>query len=109
VFTVHAFLHSAGKMKDLGALPGYPYSYGNGLNASGHVVGFVAADEERTTGEKKRAFLYRDGRMLDLNDAVQPGSAWVLLEANAINDNGLIVGTGKLNNELRSFILTPLR
>jgi probable HAF family extracellular repeat protein len=106
---LHAFLYSAGKLEDLGALPGYPFSYANGLNGSGHVVGFVAADEERFAGEKKRAFLYRNGRMLDLNETLQPGSAWVLLEATAINDNGAIAGIGKVNGEIRSFLLTPLR
>jgi probable HAF family extracellular repeat protein len=107
--TVHAFLYSAGKVQDLGALPGYPFSYANGLNGSGHVVGFVAMEEERFAGEKKRAFLYRNGRMLDLNETLQPGSAWVLLEATAINDNGAIAGVGKMNGETRAFLLTPLQ
>jgi probable HAF family extracellular repeat protein len=35
----HAFLYTAGHMKDLGVLPGCVSSFANALNASGHVVG----------------------------------------------------------------------
>ena len=106
---MHAFLYMNGSFQDLGTLAGYPFSYARGLNGNGHVVGFAAATEDRFTGDQKRAFLYRDGRLLDLNDAIAPGSAWTLLQANAINDSGAIVGTGKINGETRAFLLTPLK
>jgi probable HAF family extracellular repeat protein len=106
---LHAFLWSNGTFTDLGTLPGYAFSYARGLNANGHVVGFVSQVEDRFAGDAKRAFLYREGRLLDLNDAIAPGSSWTLLQANAINDNGAIVGTGKVNGENRAFLLTPLK
>lgn len=107
-YTEHAFLYTGGATRDLGALPGYPFSYGLGLNSDGQVVGFASADEDRFAGENRRAFDYRDGRMPDLNDAIAPGSPWVLLEARAVNDAGAIAGIGKLNNEVRAFLLTPM-
>lgn len=109
VFTVHAFLWTNSTFTDLGGLNGYPYSYAKGINNSGVVVGLVAVTDERFTGDEKRAFLYRNGRLLDLNDALPANSPWVLLQANSINDNGVIVGLGKLNGQLRGFMLTPLR
>jgi probable HAF family extracellular repeat protein len=109
LFTVHATLWRNGKPKDLGALPGYPYSYGKGINNAGHVVGLSSVMEEGLSGDEKRAFLYRGGRMLNLNDALPKNTPWVRLQANSINDDGVIVGTGKLNGELRGFLLTPLQ
>lgn len=109
LFTVHAALWQGGKVTDLGGLVGLPYSYGKSINEAGHVVGFVAAVDETIAGDSRRAFLYRDGRMLNLNDAIPLNTPWVLLQANSINDNGVIVGVGTLNGEPRAFMLTPLR
>jgi probable HAF family extracellular repeat protein len=109
LFTMHAFLWTNGTLKDLGALPRYSYSYAKGINNAGHVVGLASVMEEYLSGDDKRAFLYRDGKMLNLNDALPANTPWVLLQANSINDDGVIVGTGKLNGQLRGFMLTPLR
>src|SRR5690606_15993157 len=43
----------------------------------------------------------------DLNLAIDPGSGWILQTAAAINDDGLIVGTGTLNGVSRAFLLRP--
>jgi probable HAF family extracellular repeat protein len=109
LLTMHACLWENGKAKDLGTLSLYPYSYGKSINDAGHVVGFVAPTQQTDVKEVQRAFLYRDGRMLDLNEAIPVKSGWVLFEASSINDNGVIVGLGKRNNELRAFMLTPIR
>lgn len=55
-----------------------------------------------------RAFLWRNGRMLDLNALIPPNSGWLLEEANAINDAGQIAGTGTCNGQKRGFLLTPI-
>jgi hypothetical protein len=47
--------------------------------------------------------LYRDGRLIDLNDLVDP-SLTFLTAANGISDNGKIVAKG-LNGHL--YVLTP--
>ena len=45
--------------------------------------------------------------MIDLNTMIDDQSGWVLQAAYAINDNGVIVGEGKLNGTPRAFRLTP--
>jgi probable HAF family extracellular repeat protein len=109
LLTHHASLWEDGTVKDLGALTGLSYSYAKSINGAGHVVGFAAPVDESIAGDARRAFLYRDGRMLNLNDALPLSTPWVLLQANSINESGLIVGVGKRNNELRAFLLTPLQ
>ena len=109
LFTVHACLWANGTVKDLGGLAGLPYSYAKSINGAGHIVGCASPIEDRLAGDAKRAFLYRDGQMLNLNDALPLNTPWVLLQANSINDSGVIVGVGMMNNELRGFMLTPLR
>ena len=106
---MHACMWVNGKATDLGTLDRYPYSYAKSVNNVGHVVGFVAPTQQTDVKQVQRAFLYRDRRMLDLNEAIPLNSGWVLFEASAINDNGAIVGLGRRNNEFRAFMLTPLR
>jgi probable HAF family extracellular repeat protein len=38
---------------------------------------------------------------------IPPGSGWVLIGAEDINDDGRIVGYGTKNGETRAFLLTP--
>ena len=58
------------------------------------------------------AFLYENGEMKDLNELIDcPAGAterdWVLAEATAINDQGVIIGNGVNNGEYKSFMLVP--
>ncbi len=71
------------------------------INASDSVVG----TGETTNGN--RAFLWREGNLLDLNDCIATNSGWILREATGINDNGQIVGWGHVNGEIHAFLLTP--
>jgi probable HAF family extracellular repeat protein len=112
LLTHHATLWQNGTVKDLGTLIGFLFSYATSINNSGHVVGFVTHWEDLPgtySDLARRAFLYRDGRLLDLNHAIPVNSPWILMHANAISDSGVIVGYGRLNNEFRAFMLTPLR
>jgi probable HAF family extracellular repeat protein len=81
---IHAFLYSDGVMTDLGTVPGGSQSYAHDINDAGQIVG------NTDTG----AFLYNGGVMTDLNSLIDPASGWTLQAANAINDNGQIVGYG---------------
>lgn len=45
--------------------------------------------------------------MTDLNAEISPGTGWVLVRANAINESGQIVGEGLLDGQQRAFLLTP--
>jgi hypothetical protein len=51
-----------------------------------------------------------DGTIQDLNDAIPRGSGWLLRNAMAINDSGVVIGEGEFrsNGEQRTFILTPI-
>ena len=99
-----AFLWRAGSMQDLGTLPGDGASRANGVNAAGQVVGWSRAAD----GSRSRAFVWQGGAMTDLNDALPPGSGWVLTSAAAINDAGRIVGVGVHDGRTLAFLLTPL-
>ena len=103
--TLHAFLWQDGVMSDLGTLGGAS-TYALDINASGQVVG--GATTYPFGDEPGRAFLWQDGVMTDLNVVLPPGSGWVLNDATGINDSGQIVGWGRLNGQLRAFLLTPL-
>ena len=85
-----AVLWSArGTIEDLGTLPGGKYDRARAINARGEVVGFSA------TAHAMRAFLWtRSGGMQDLNRLIPAASGFVLTEAVAINDQGLIVALG---------------
>lgn len=127
-FSLHAVLWRGGVATDLGTLPGAAGGGASALNGRGEVVGF-AEYEPSAAGEAigmrlrgsnplrrlfrthytSRAFVWRAGRMADLNDLIPPDSGWTLAEAQGINDRGQIVGMGTHNRQQRAFLLTPLR
>lgn len=82
---------------DLGSL-GSDDSYARGVNERGQIVG--------TSND--RAFLWFGGVMVDLNSRISPTSEWRLTEAWAINDSGLIVGSGWRLGNPKAFLLTPI-
>jgi len=99
---VRAFLYANGAMQDLGTLGSDP-SEASGINNNGDVVG-----ASNVTAHKRHAFLWRDGRMVDLNDLLPKGSPWIILNAFSINDRGQIVCTARSKTEpLHLLLLTP--
>jgi probable HAF family extracellular repeat protein len=101
-----AFLYSNGKMKDLGTITGQ-FSFGFGINNSGVVVG---QSTYTVDGTSYHAFVYRHGKMEDLNRLIPANSGWLLMTAYGINDAGQIVGYGVLNGNYadeHGFLLTP--
>jgi len=94
---------TTGSSVELGTLPQdwYPFVSSNseacGINRKGVIVG--------TSND--RAFIYRQGRMEDLNDFLPPNSDWVLNRAEAISDKGMIVGMGLKANRYSGFVLRP--
>jgi probable HAF family extracellular repeat protein len=100
----HAFLHSGGKMTDLGAF--HAYSSGLAVNSSGVVVG--QADIKNSTGLLVyHAVIFTNGKPQDLNKLIPVNSGWVLSSANSVNDAGQIVGYGTLHGAQHAFLLTP--
>jgi len=121
-----AMLWAGGRMTNLGPLPGLGNTDGAAINNRGEAVGmawsrpgplsqFVNDHPLRLRpllplfqpGLMKHAFVYRRGRMADLNALIPAHSGWVLEEAQAINDRGQIVGRGLHHGQERAFLLTP--
>ena len=79
------FFWHAGKLTNLGELPGASYAYASAINASGAVVGYSGASS--STGSWSHAFVWRDGKLTALPDLGSSG------QAAAINDSGTVAGT----------------
>lgn len=79
----------------------------NGINVHDVVVGVSA----RTGSSKEnKAFVYTKGKIYQLDKRLDSTTApgWHLNDATAINDSGVIVGSGRLNGVPRGFIATPV-
>jgi probable HAF family extracellular repeat protein len=97
----HAVLWDGSAISDLGTLGGTE-AVALDINNSGQIVGM-----SRTATGDKHAFLYEDDAMIDLNSMLDDsGAGWVLEEAVAINDDGVIAGTGVHSGNSRAFVLT---
>jgi len=93
-----------GVMENLGAL-GSDTSHAFDVNEVPYIVGSSVL---LGTGDLN-AVLWRPDKMVNLNSLLLPGSHWdYLIEAKAINDEGLIVGRGVINDEVHGFILEPV-
>jgi probable HAF family extracellular repeat protein len=96
------YLYTGGRLADLGMLKGHTHSAGTGINNLGHIVGASQSARER------RAFIYADGTMEDLNHLIRPRTRLQLLVAYAINDNEQVIGVGQLGDGTpQAFLLTP--
>jgi len=80
---------------------GYGF-YANGINSSGLIVGMAL------TGVAFIAAVWQDGTLIDLNTLLPASSGWVLINAEAINDAGQILGFGTYNGEAQTFLLNPV-
>jgi probable HAF family extracellular repeat protein len=101
--TAHGVIWRKGSIADLGTLGGEDSpSTALDINVKGQVVGSSEDDG------KLRAFLWENGKMIDLNKLVAPDSGWKLLVASRINDNGEIVGRGYFHRTIHAFMLQPI-
>lgn len=107
---IHAFYWDGSRMKDMGSLPGLPWTSATGLNNRGVTVGNVY-DKPDYTGDEyvTFAFVYQDERMWNVNELVPPSSP-VLTVALGINDRGQILCTDGQSGapKAHGFLLTPL-
>jgi probable HAF family extracellular repeat protein len=90
-----------GKIVNLGVFGG-PQSFAHDVNDFGVVVG-----ESTTDTDGIHAFIWRGGKMIDLNDLIPPKSGWKLEAAFAVNNSEWIVGRGLVNYFPRPFLLVP--
>ncbi len=84
-------------MVDLGTLPGCANSSASEINRHGDIVGAVWPCKGGL------AVLWKDGRIIDLNTVVPPGSI-AIYDAGDINDAGQIIGY----SGLKAVLLTPV-
>ena len=107
-----AFRWKDGVMSNLGVLSGDACSVSDAINSSGQVVGgsglSFPAFFPACTDPVEHAFLWENGRIIDLNSFVPDSSDLTLNEAVFINDGGQISGTGTLpNGNQHAFLLVP--
>lgn len=103
------------QFEDLGPLklPGFVGSDARAINKQGDIVGHSFTDlglgpTISGVGQMIRAWVRpAGGPMQDLNSLIPPGSGWLLHWASAINDHGLIAGTGTYLGGYRAYLLTP--
>ena len=95
---IHAFMWGQGEtsLHDLGTLNGFTDFYATAINNSDEVVGIATQPNVGITNN--HAFMYENGQMTDLNSLLPANSGWILTTTTAINNNGVIVGLGTLNN-----------
>ncbi len=109
----HPFLWQSGQMTDLGMPPGGSSGIAKGINLSGQVVGNGQTSLGNPTypypnGSQQVAMLWQGGQAYDLNTTLIGDTGWLLTDAAALNDSGLIVGSGLINGQTHAYLLTPV-
>jgi probable HAF family extracellular repeat protein len=101
-----AIFHGDGAFDLLGTLD-MEESWAEDVNESGVIVGRAFGI---VAGELvQKAFVYEDVQMRDLLTLLPENSEWEqLFEAAAINDLGVIVGSGLYRGEIRGYVATPI-
>lgn len=109
--TQHAFYYGgSGSLVDLGTFGG-DKSFARAINAKGEVVG-----QAQLPGNVNTPFIWSETTgKVDLSTVVGNNTSWYLSDALAINDAGVIVGTGsvkivngtQVTNQAHGFMLTP--
>lgn len=79
----------------------YNEIYATDLSNDGKIVGTA----KKADGTRFAFYWDYDNGMKNLNDLIPQNSGWTLNRANAINDNGQIVGEGTKDGKSRAFLL----
>lgn len=99
---IEAFIEERGTRTPLGTLGG-SFSFARDINDRGEVVGGSLTEGD----ENFHGFLFRDNRLYDLNQLLDPSTGCELIQAFAINDHGEIIGIGCLSGQDRIVLLRP--
>ena len=98
---------SKGSPSWLARYPGFGQQAPRAINNDGVAVGYGNVSPEAMAGYDK-AFLWRDGKVMDLDGVVSKPAGAKIMSAFDINNKGQIVGTMNLSNGKQvGFIATP--
>jgi probable HAF family extracellular repeat protein len=102
--SVHGFFWKKGVLTDIGTVDGDDCSVGFSINSANQIVGVSFACDSSVS----HAFLWENGKIVDLNSLISQGSDMQLLAADSINNRGEIAGLGVLpNGDGHAFLLIP--
>jgi probable HAF family extracellular repeat protein len=103
----HAFLWDA--VNGMQALPTLDRgAFATGINSNGQMVGAAEVYDPVVNDYFYEPSVWQNGTVSDLNQVIPPSSGWVLVDAaNALNNDGQIVGFGDHNGQSRAYLLTP--
>jgi probable HAF family extracellular repeat protein len=97
----HATLWKNGRTVDLGTLPGDGFSAATDITDSGLIVGISCGPIGC------RAVRWDKRQIADLASALAPSEQWQLLDAQAANAHGQVVGSGQHADLPHGYIVTP--
>ncbi len=106
--TIEAFLYEndSQTVTALGFLnDNFRYSEAFDINDSDQIVGI---SQVQNSPNVFHGFLYENGIIKDLDKLIGCNTGWRITEARAINDSGVITGTGLVNGQKHAFMLMPL-
>jgi probable HAF family extracellular repeat protein len=99
---IEAFRQENGKRTMLGTLGG-AFSIARDINDRGEVVGGSLTEGD----ENFHGFIYRNQKLYDLNEFLEPDGGWELIQALGINNRGEIIGIGASEGQDRIVLLRP--
>lgn len=99
---IEAFRQEDGVRSMLGTLGG-SFSIARDLNNQGEVVGGSLTEGDTNF----HGFIYRNNRLYDLNEFLDPEAGWELLQALGINNHGEIIAIGSHTGQDRIVLLRP--
>lgn len=102
---------AAHTVSELPVLPGDNVGSASEINMLGQIIGWSAYRTPDTTNTTVGTYvLWQDGAVYDLQSLLEPltGAGWVITGALGLNNLGQIVGVGKYNGAVASFVMTPV-
>jgi probable HAF family extracellular repeat protein len=100
-----AFLWSGGTLKSIGDSPDFLSTGARAISNRGEIVGWGEAWADR----ERHAVRFANGQVIALDTEVDDLADWHLDEATSVNEDGVIVGSGRRSDGFyHSFELVPL-